>query len=445
MNEIISALRNANADIESLHAKREELKKKLEQHRSGNITKEEFDKLSAQRSELDKEIELRTKFRDELSKIVEGQQKRGGGMAEFMTDPKELRAIDLIRYDLTAAENRGIRKAFEERAANFKTTRALTFSATDTKAYLDAEKRAITSLTAGIVKPTVVGEVSNAFNQLITITDQVSTVNMEGAGSYKIPYVKTPSTASKKTEGVAATESNPEYGSVTISPENVAVLSYISREVEKVTPVDYMANVAKLSLEALKVKLAGNIIEKIKTGQDDASAVMSETYNVSATNGMLDTGKGKINEKTLRNIVMSYGGNTNVYGNAILYLNKNDLIAFGDVRGTNEKKAVYEITPNEANPNIGTIKDGGLTVPYCIVPTLTALSGTAQTTTPVQTMVYGSPMNFEEAIFGDFGVRVSSEYKFAEGLLAIMGEVMAGGAVKVKNGFLIVTIPKSGT
>ena len=126
-----------------------------------------------------------------------------------------------------------------------------------------------------------------------------------------------------------------------------------------------------------------------------------------------------------------------------MYLNKQDLIAFGDVRGTSNKNAVYEITPNPVNPNIGTIKDGGLTVQYCLVPTLTAHNGTAQTTSPVQTMIYGSPLNFEEAIFGDFGVRVSDEYKFAEGLLTVMGEIMADGAVAVDKGFVVITIPKT--
>ena len=196
-------------------------------------------------------------------------------------------------------------------------------------------------------------------------------------------------------------------------------------------------------MDALKVKLAQEIVTAIKTGTDDDSAAMYQTLEASAANGMLSGTAGAINEKTLRQIVMNYGGDANIYGNAVLYLNKNDLIAFGDVRGTSEKRAVYEITPNGENPNIGIIKDGGLSVPYCIVPTLTALNGTKQTTSAVQTMIYGSPLNFEEAIFGDFGVQVSSEYKFAEGLLTVMGEVMAGGSVKVKNGFLVVTIPKT--
>ena len=115
------------------------------------------------------------------------------------------------------------------------------------------------------------------------------------------------------------------------------------------------------------------------------------------------------------------------------------------MRGTNEKKYVYEITPNQLNPNIGTISDGGLTVLYCIIPSLTPLSGTAQGSSAVQTMLYGSPFNFEMDIFGDFGVTVSSEYKFAENQLTIRGEVMAGGSVTVQNGFTVITIPATTT
>ncbi len=150
-----------------------------------------------------------------------------------------------------------------------------------------------------------------------------------------------------------------------------------------------------------------------------------------------------INEKTLRNIVMQYGGDENLGGNAVLFLNKKDLIAFGDVRGTNEKKAVYEITPDGNNPNTGTIKDGGLTVRYCICSALTSL---ADSTVPtdgavhIKTMVYGDPKNYKLGLFGGFEVNVSDGYKFAEGLLTIRGEVMAGGAIVVPNGFVVVTL-----
>ena len=152
--------------------------------------------------------------------------------------------------------------------------------------------------------------------------------------------------------------------------------------------------------------------------------------------------KVEIDEKTLRKIVLSYGGDENVGASARLYLNKSDLIAFGDVRGS-DKKPVYEITPDAGNPNTGIIKDGGLAVPYTINSNLTALAGTAQSNTAVtNTMVYGDPANYELGLFGDYTIEVSKDYKFAEGLLTVMGEVLAGGNLIKHNGFLVCQIAK---
>ena len=69
----------------------------------------------------------------------------------------------------------------------------------------------------------------------------------------------------------------------------------------------------------------------------------------------------------------TYGGRERRRG-AKLFLHKNDLIAFGDVRGTREKGRLREIIPDGSNPNIGIIKDGGLSVPYVLCSDVTALS-----------------------------------------------------------------------
>lgn len=441
MEKIIEELRNANLEIEEIKAKKEALRKKLEEHRSA-VTPEELEEIKAEKAKLDAELSAKIALRDKLSELSE-EQKKSGGRTIKMFDEKELRVTDLLRYDMNAPELREMKSAFEKRAETFKKEKGFRISADEVVGMLNSGKRNITTLSDGIAKPKLVGEISNPFNELITIFDQVNTVNMEGAGSYQKPFLKASQTASEKTEGTAQSSSDPSFGTVLISPKNVAVTTFVSREVQKVTPINYLAKVTESAMIALKVKLSQNIATKIKTGTDEKSNVMYQTLNASADNGLLNGTKGQINEKTLRQIAMAYGGDTNVYGNAVLYLNKQDLIAFGDVRGTSNKNAVYEITPNPVNPNIGTIKDGGLTVQYCLVPTLTAHNGTAQTTSPVQTMIYGSPLNFEEAIFGDFGVRVSDEYKFAEGLLTVMGEIMADGAVAVDKGFVVVTIPKT--
>ena len=61
-------------------------------------------------------------------------------------------------------------------------------------------------------------------------------------------------------------------------------------------------------------------------------------------------------------------------------------------------------------------------------------------TSKIKTMVYGNPNCYKLGLFGDYEVNVSEDYKFAEGLLAIRGEVMVGGNVTHKDGFLVVTL-----
>ena len=74
-------------------------------------------------------------------------------------------------------------------------------------------------------------------------------------------------------------------------------------------------------------------------------------------------------------IVDEYGGDDNLFGGegVVLFLNKKDLIAFGDVRSSTTLQPVYEIIPDGNNPNTGVIKDGGLSVKYCINANCTAL------------------------------------------------------------------------
>ena len=416
MDKRIEELRNLNLELEELKKRKEEIKRKALEHRS-TITSDEVDEARAEVENINQKIAECEARQKELQKENEkqGEQRK---MNDYLINNEKRDAI----------------------IASFKKEKRVTIPAQEVRSVLVAS--------AGIAKPTKVNGIGEPFNTQVSILDQVQVVDMTGAGAFKESFLKTHSAATSKTDGEAQPESAPTFGTVTISPAEVAVTTYVSKELEKVTPLNYLEKVQRSALTALKVKLAGDIVAKIKTSVDDSDVPMFQTLVASAENKMLTgatTKTGAITESTLRNIVLSYGGDANVYGNAVLYLNKKDLIAFGDVRGTSEKKAVYEITPDPTNPNIGIIKDGGLSVPYCIVPTLTELSGTAQTDTAIQTMIYGSPKNFELALFGDYTIEVSRDYKFAEGLISVLGSVTAGGNVIVPNGFIVVTIPASGT
>ena len=107
---------------------------------------------------------------------------------------------------------------------------------------------------------------------------------------------------------------------------------------------------------------------------------------------------------------------------------------------TGELKPVEpDITADASNPNTGVIKDGGLSVRYCLNSNLTGLAATA---TGKYAMVYGVPSCYEVGLFSDYTVRVSEDYAFQKRMLAILGEVSIGGNVTVKNGF--VRVKKAG-
>ena len=131
-----------------------------------------------------------------------------------------------------------------------------------------------------------------------------------------------------------------------------------------------------------------------------------------------------IDAKTLRTIALSYGGDESSIGGATLVLNKADLMAFGDVRGTNEKKALYEIIP-EGNGNTGTIKEGGLSVKYCINSKI-----------PAGELYYGNLQALELDLFSDYEVKVSEDFAFDKLMDTIRGDVELGSDVTVKNGII---------
>lgn len=366
-----------------------------------------------------------------LDELKDADEKHTG---ELETEVETLNAEETeVRRKLALSDKLDRRgeepDAAQRRAEEFSRTNRMTIDAREVRS----------TLLTNVTKTTEVGGINDPFNTVSSLVDQIAIEDMTGMGSYQEAYIDSWQAASAKTDGTAQTATDPMFKRVQINPFLLAVTSYVSRELVKQTPLSYEAKVRQGALIALRKKL-GNWIAKgagsseiygIYNAVNTDAGTMVQTYSVDAAT---------IDATTLRKIVMNYGGDENVGGAARLYLNKTDLIAFGDVRGTNEKKAVYEITPDGANPNIGIIKDGGLAVPYTICSDLTALSGSTRGATAIKTMVYGDPKNYKLGLFGGYTVEVSRDYKFAEGLLTVLGEVMVGGNVRVKNGFLIVTL-----
>ena len=313
-------------------------------------------------------------------------------------------------------ENRGgnnmPNKQLEERAAAFAASGKMSIT----------ELRSVLVSSGNLAAPTKVSGINDmAANGLPTILDRVKVVDMKGAGSNKVAYVDSESAAAQGTEGTAPTTSEPGFKFVEIKPYTINTIAYVSNQIKKLSPLAYQEKVQELALKALRKKVA-NLIT-VGTGSNTVTGISASALVVTKN---ITTAIGPT---TLREIVLSYGGDDEVGGAAVLELCKADLQAFGAVRGTQEKKAVYEITVDENNPNMGYIKDGGTIVRYALNSNLA--SGT---------MLYGQPLNYELDLFSDYEVLADESYKFAEGLITIKGEVLVGGALVAKGGYVKVTV-----
>lgn len=277
--------------------------------------------------------------------------------------------------------------------------------------------RAVTIASGQIAIPTEVHGIENpAKVPYSTILDFVKVEDMTGAGYNKVSLLTEWSEANATNEGAKITESNPTFGNVTIQPEKgFKTLSTISNEVLKTSPLNFYGKVEESANVALRRKVANLIVSKVIGAKDDDDNAINDTLEISA-----------LDEKFLRTIAFAFGGDEGIYGSATLVLNKKDLTALGDLFSSVTKDYVYEIEPNEANPNIGIIRKGGLSCRYILSNALTPY---AEATAGDTFAFYGDLKSVEVDLFGAFDVKVSEDWAFDQDLLAIRGVAQVGVGV----------------
>lgn len=321
----------------------------------------------------------------------------------------------------TDAEN------FEERAKKFASTKRTSIATTQLRAALVSSGKLATPTAVSGINDTVGAKHSS-------IIDLVKIVDCGGMGSNKVAYIDTDAdAAAEHTEGSAATAKEATFGYVEITPKTLATYAQISEQAKNQTPLQYEAKVQEQALISLRKAAVKLVISKLK----------ASTLNKAVDASVSSAKKGILDENTLTDFLLEYGGDESVVGEAVLFLNKKDLRAIGKIRGTQDKKKVYEIVPDGSNPNVGIIKDGGLSVKYCICSELAACVDTAQGSAAIPTMFYGNPQCLELDLFTDYQVKVSEEFAFTSLMDTILGSVTLGADVVAKNGFVSLTIPAS--
>lgn len=242
------------------------------------------------------------------------------------------------------------------------------------------EMRAILS-TGQIAKPKDVSTtVSGLADVGSGIIDDVHAVEMVGAGAWEVPYKKSDAKASDVTEGQAVAGTASTYGVVTINPSEWGVYDEVSRQVEKMTPANYLAAVETSALIALREEGANKIITAVQS-----SDLVEKRNSI------------PLDDKYVRDLVMGYRSIAGK-GPVKLYINKDDMATLGKVRGTNEKRAVYQITYDDGGLNLsGTIQDGGTAVSFRITDGLAT-----------GTQLFGQPMNIDMPMWGGYEIETDN-------------------------------------
>ena len=289
-----------------------------------------------------------------------------------------------------------------------------------------------TLATGTLVTPVGAGsEVRSGFSsQISSLIDEVSVMDLTGMSAYEEPYVVSEMAAQggvvATTAGQARTASDPTFAKAPIAPYEVTVTTLVDRNLSRLNPANYAEKIQSMALNALRRKANalimngdGQVTPKmfgITTAKNSAGSAIYDGANIGAS----------ITVDTLDTIVFSYGAEEAVGGGARLYLTKANLKAIGALRGTNEKRRLYEITADPGNPNTGVIRDGGLIVPYTICKDVGA-----------EQLVYLNPLNYLLGLFGEYTIRVDESVKSIERMNAILGDVMMGGNLVVDKGAYI--------
>jgi HK97 family phage major capsid protein len=271
------------------------------------------------------------------------------------------------------------------------------------------EMRAILS-TGQIATPTAVGGVNGLAEIGVGIVDDVKAVALTGNGAYKVAYKATNAAAAAVTDGQAISSTEPTFGVVTINPAEWGTLDTISNQVKKVSPLSYEAEVENSAVIALREYASGKIIEAVQ-----ASDLAGEITQA-------------IDKDYLTGLLLSY---TSIAGKGevVLYLNQTDLKALGAVRGTNEKRRLFDITFDPGTTKSGIISENGMACKFRVIDKLTT-----------GTQLFGQPKTIEMPMWDGYQIATDEGGKYFEAnMIAVRGLQTANADLCAKHGMYVVS------
>lgn len=271
------------------------------------------------------------------------------------------------------------------------------------------EYRAVLA-TGTIAKPTMATGINDLATTAVDIVDDVNAIPLTGTGAWVVAYKESDAEASDVTDGSSVGGTGSVYKFVTINPSEWGVLDQVSNQVKKMTPVNYLDAVEKSALIALRAKASSKIVTAVK------SSILAEERKGIA-----------LDHDYLKNVILGFRASKEK-GGVCLYLSQADLTTLGKVRGTAEKKAIYDITFDEGTTTAGVIKEGGMATRFRVLDQLTEGE-----------QLFGQPGAIDMPMWDNYEVKTDEggQY-FANNQIGVRGIQTAGAGLVVYHGMQII-------
>ena len=270
-----------------------------------------------------------------------------------------------------------------------------------------------TILSSGkIAKPSdAASEINDIADVAADIVDDVNAISLTGTGAWIVGYQKTNSEANDVVDGENVGGTGATYDYVTINPSEWGITDEVSKQVKKMTPANYLAAVEKNALIALRVKASDKIVAAIK-----ASELVEKKTAIA------------LDADYLKTLVLGFRS-VKTKGAVKLYIAQEDLLTLGKVRGTNDKKAIYDISFDEGSTVSGTIKEGGIAVKFRVLDQLST-----------GTQLFGQPKAIDMPMWDNYEISTDEggEY-FRKNQIGIKGIQTAGADLVVWHGMQVIT------
>lgn len=273
------------------------------------------------------------------------------------------------------------------------------------------------------------------FNQVSHVLDAVNYLSVINGETYDAPYMLaggmgeyTEQPSSSGTGGKYSAVST-AWDKVTITKTKITAYGEVTKELERTPVADYAGAVEANITLSLRKKLAKEVV----AGDGSTGhfvGIFSSTLNTANT--VADYKIGAINENTLDEIVLNYGGEEDIESRMSLLLNKLTLLTFAKVRGTDKRK-VYNI--DYANGTIDGIK----------FFTTSNVKSFAKATAGTESsnggrgdafLAYGDFNKYQIGVFSNIETAKSTDFKFDQGITCFRGDVYMGGNIVGYKAFM---------